>query len=146
MTRFRAGRRERGAAAIEFAMVFSLLFGLFWAMVSYAFPLFLLQVMNRATAEAARVAIKADPSVSGYSTTVNTLAGNELTRQLSWLPTSFSSPLTRTISIDGANILTVRLAYLNYKSHPIVPALNFPGIGQIPNMPTDLVAQSSIQL
>jgi len=146
MSAFRKNRRQRGAAAIEFALVFSLLFGLFWAMVSYAFPLFLLQVMNRATAEATRVAIKADPSVAGYSTTVTTLANNELTRQLSWLPGSFSSPLTRTISIDGSNILTVRLTYANYTSHPIVPVLNLPGIGQVPNIPADLVAQSSMQL
>lgn len=145
MTAFRKNRRQRGAVAIEFALVFSLLFGLFWAMVSYAFPLFLLQVMNRATAEAVRVAIKADPSTAAYATTVQSLASTELTRQLSWLPTSFRSPLTTSISITS-NILTVKLTYANYKTHPIVPVLTIPGIGQVPNIPADLTAQSSIQL
>lgn len=146
MTVFRKNRRQRGAAAIEFALVFSLLFGLFWAMVSYALPLFLLQVMNRATSEAARIAIKADPSVAGYSTTVTSLANTELTRQLSWLPTNFSSPLTRSVTVDASNILTVRLTYTSYKTHPIIPVITLPWIGQIPNIPSDLVAQSSLQL
>jgi len=145
MTAFRKNRRQRGAVAIEFALVFSLLFGLFWAMISYAFPLFLLQVMNRATAEAVRVAIKADPSTAGYSTTVQSLASTELTRQLSWLPSSFRTPLTTSISISS-NILTVKLTYVSYKTHPIVPVLTIPGIGQVPNIPADLTAQSSMQL
>lgn len=138
--------RERGVVAIEFALVFTLLFGMFWAMISYAFPLFLLQVMNRATAEAVRVAVRADPGSNGYTSTVNSLASSELTRQLSWLPGGFSSPLTRTVTVDGTGVLTVRLAYLNYASRPIVPVLSLPGIGQIPRLPTDLVAQSAMQL
>ena len=56
------------------------------AIISYAMPFFLLQVMNRASAEAVRYAVRADTSLeeAAYETKVKALAGAELERQLRW--------------------------------------------------------------
>lgn len=142
--------RQRGATAIEFSIVFALLFAVFWAIISYAMPFFLLQVMNRASAEAVRYAVRADTSLeeAAYETKVKALAGAELERQLRWLPPRFRTPFepyTQRASIVG-DYLVVRLNYASYNTNPIVPVLRLPGLGPIPNIPGDLVAESRLRL
>lgn len=146
---------QRGATAIEFALVFSLMFGLFWAIISYSLPFYMLHVMNRATAEAARVAVQADPyqqSTSAYQAQVISLATATLTTQLNALPVSFRTPLqpySSGISIvtdNGINYLVVRTVYANYSSHPVVPALTLPLLGKIPNLPVSLVAEARMRI
>ncbi len=150
--------RQRGATAIEFSIVFALLFGTFWAILSYAMPFFLLQVMNRASAESARFAIRAESGFAveqaAYEAKVVELAGEELARQLEWLPPSFRNPFepyaqNAVIATDlttGGRYLIVRLAYVNYGSNPIIPVLRFPGVGSIPNIPGSLIAESRMRL
>lgn len=146
---------QRGATAIEFAMVFGLMFGLFWAIISYSLPFYMLHVMNRATAEAARVAVQADPyqqSTSAYQAQVISLATATLTTQLNALPASFRTPLqpyASGISIvtdTGINYLVVRSVYANYSTHPVVPALKLPFIGTVPNLPISLVAEARMRI
>ena len=47
-------RKEKGAAAIEFALVFVVFFAVFYGVVSYSLPLLLMQSFNHSTAEAVR--------------------------------------------------------------------------------------------
>lgn len=146
---------QRGATAIEFALVFGLMFGLFWAIISYSLPFYMLHVMNRATAEAARVAVQADPyqqSTAAYQAQVISLATSTLTTQLNALPASFRTPLQpysagiSIVSDSGINYLVVRSVYANYSSHPVVPALKLPLIGSVPNLPVSLVAEARMRI
>ncbi|WP_085727462.1 TadE/TadG family type IV pilus assembly protein [Pseudomonas sp. R37(2017)] len=46
--------KQKGAAAIEFALVFMIFFGVSYAIISYSLPLLLMQSFNQSTAEAER--------------------------------------------------------------------------------------------
>lgn len=140
---------EKGVAVIEFALVFTLVFAVFWALVSYTFPFILLQAMNRAVAESTRVAANLPTSLStdDYKASVINVAERELSRQLKqgWLPVKFTNGLTflsaRFETNDGLRVLVVEAKYPNYSANPIIPILSLPGIGQVPKLPQDLVAK-----
>lgn len=136
---------QYGATVIEFAIVFPLLFGVFWAIVSYALPFFTLQVMNHATAEAARVALRADPLQLGCQETAIQLAQNKLVEQLTVLPSGLDGKLVSSVTPNG-NTLLIQTLYSNYANNPIIPILNLPGLGPIPNISGDLRAEARVNL
>jgi len=149
-------QQQRGVAMIEFALSFSLVFALFWAIVSYTFPLILLQVMNRAVGESVRVvsSVPTDQSVNTYTSAAQTAVVNELDRQLAWLPARWTTPLkpyvngVTLVQVSSSPVtyeLTVKLNYANYASNPIVPSMSLPGVGSIPKLPTNLTAQAKFQ-
>lgn len=134
-------RRQKGATAIEFSFVFALLFSTFWAVISYALPFFLYQVMNHATAETARYALRLDPSQSNAA--IVTLVQARLNQELNVLPTRFkrADTLVKTVNIqtiDSFRTLVVTLTYpgcsTNNRPACITPALNLIGFS-IPNLP-----------
>jgi len=144
-------RGERGAVAIEFALIFGLLFGMFWAIISYALPFFTQQVMNHAVAEAARFAVRAELITDrvSYEARLRTLANQQLTTSLAVLPPGFRAHLQREVQmqvVNGQRVLEVRLVYPNYNLQPIVPVMRLPGLGPIPNLPGNLTASARYQL
>lgn len=137
-------RRQKGAAAIEFALVFVLAFTVFYAMVSYAFPLLMLQTFNSASAQAVRAAVKADPLSDDFEATVETLATTEADRQLSYLPPMIRSRINVTAGIEDGTRVVVRIEYPNYNSNPVIPVITLPLIGQVPKVPDLLAAEASL--
>lgn len=141
---------QNGSVAIEFSIVFALLFATFWAIISYALPFFLYQTMNHAVAEAARQVVRyEEPTEAVVASVLNT----ELNRLL---PTAFVNALQRqpaeikdeTLTVtDEDNNTTSELSYkvliikVTYpgcnastlRSSCIVPALNLLG-ASIPNL------------
>jgi len=138
--------KQKGAAAIEFALVFIIFFGVFYAIISYSLPLLLMQSFNQSTAEAVRRSVAVDPSAPGYATLVQTTAAAELTRQLAWIPAAlnFNAATDSTISFV-AGVLKVQINYPTSKLNRVVPFLVLPGIGSVPNLPATLSASSSLQ-
>ncbi len=131
---------ERGATAIEFSIVFSALFAIFWAILSYAMPMLLYQVMNHATAETARFSLRIDPAQS--DALIIALAKTNLEQQIGMLPPRFrrTDTLIRSVSvqtIDGFRTLMVTLTYpgcsVSHQTACVTPALNLIGIS-IPNL------------
>lgn len=148
-------RKQKGVATIEFALVFSLLFFVFWGIVSYTFPLIVLQSMNRAVAEGARVAAEESPLQSNFIEIASNAAANEMTQQLAWLPAGWRTPITQSVSFNASPecslarpncLLVVEVRYPNYRSNPIVPTISLPGLGPVPRVPNDLVARASLLL
>lgn len=152
--------RQRGAAAIEFALIFVPLFALFYAIVSYGLVMALMQGMTLAAEEGARAAVAIDPS--GYASTAEYVNNGVAPRvrarvgdSLSWLPESIR---THVLGADNANVnvihsmdasevvLTVQVRYLNYADTPLIPTLRLPGIGAVPRLANDLQAQAIIRL
>lgn len=132
--------REKGATAIEFSFVFALLFSTFWAVISYALPFFLYQVMNHATAETARYALRVDPTQSNSA--IVALVQARLNQELNVLPTRFkqADTLIQTVNvqtIDSFRTLVVTLRYpgcsTSNQASCITPALNLIGFS-IPNL------------
>lgn len=147
---------QRGVAIIEFALVFTLVFGVFWALVSYTIPLILLQAMNRASAEGARVAATVPASTPSYDTAVTTQAVAEMNRQMLWLAnwtTGSGLTTTATFVTDAvcpvsrpSCVLQTQLRINNYSTVARIKPLNLPGLGQIPALPQNLTAISRVIL
>ena len=142
-----AVKAQKGAAAVEFAMVFTLFFGMLWAILAYAIPFFLLQVMSHASHEATRFALRADPDqgVATYHATLISLAQQRVTQETAWLPNALRAPLqttTQVVDLATQPRLLVRITYPNYSSNPVIPALTLPLLGTIPRLSNDLEAES----
>lgn len=136
-------RGQRGVAAIEFAMIFVILFAVFYAIISYAFPLLLLQSLNHAAAQAARATIKAETVAM-----IKEKGENEVVAQLEpWMPDFMYTPLEDNrenwVQVEG-DVVTVTLEYPASELENIFPRLYLPGIGFVPQLPDVLRAEASI--
>ncbi|MFJ5445382.1 TadE/TadG family type IV pilus assembly protein [Methylobacillus methanolivorans] len=149
-------RRQSGAAAIEFAMLFMLFFTLFYALVTYAILFLLQSSFVFAASEGARAAIAVDPMAYGSSaqyasegiaSRVRHTVGNALT----WLPQGVREHVLGAgnskvvVDVVGSS-LTVRVVYPNYNNNPVIPILNIPGYGPMLPMPLDLQGNARINL
>ncbi|WP_454833858.1 TadE/TadG family type IV pilus assembly protein [Pseudomonas lini] len=139
-------RKQKGAVAIEFAMVFIIFFAVFYGLVSYSLPLLLMQSFNQSTAEAVRRSVALDPSTANYDTAVRNIATTELTRQLAWIPAALNFNVATDASATYiGGVLTVTINYPTSKLNQVLPFLVLPGIGSVPNLPATLTARSSLQ-
>ena len=139
-------KQQKGAAAIEFALVFVVFFAVFYGIVSYSLPLLLMQSFNQSTAEAVRRSVAVDPNAPGYAATVQATATAELTRQLAWIPGALNFNVATDATITFvAGVLRVEINYPTHKLNRVVPFLKLPGIGSVPSLPANLSASSSLQ-
>lgn len=141
-------RRQKGAAAIEFAAVFVIFFGVFYALVSYSLPLLMLQSFNAAASEAVRRSVALSPSIGSatYATQVVTQAKTTVLDQLNWMPPSlnFTASDIKVTLVSG--LLTVTITYPKSRLTQVLPVLTLPLIGEVPKLPNNLSAQASLQL
>ncbi|RCX29776.1 TadE/TadG family type IV pilus assembly protein [Thioalbus denitrificans] len=139
---------ERGAALIEFAFAFPLLFLLVYSLLAYGILFTLQQSMTLAAEEGARAAIAVDPDYPDYALQVQTRARTTAMNRLAWLPETYRDVLSANIVvvIDAGNVATLRVRYPDYAGNPIIPAITLPGLGSVPPYPADLRAEASIQL
>ncbi|WP_166218288.1 TadE/TadG family type IV pilus assembly protein [Pseudomonas atagonensis] len=144
-------KSQKGAVAIEFALVFVIFFAVFYGLVSYSLPFVMMQSFNQATAEAVRRSVAVDPTTPNYATVVVNTANAALTQQLQWVPPPFNFVVgvdTTTVfdSTSGPNgTLTVTVNYPVSKLNAVMPFLVLPGIGAVPSLPSSLTARSSLQ-
>ncbi|WP_347903817.1 TadE/TadG family type IV pilus assembly protein [Pseudomonas purpurea] len=139
-------RKQKGAAAIEFALVFVIFFAVFYGLVSYSLPLLMMQSFNESTAEAVRRSVAVDPTTTGYKNTIETLSITVLKQQLSWIPTALQfNADTDATALYANGVLSVTINYPSSKLYQVLPRLVLPGIGAVPNLPTLLTAKSSLQ-
>ncbi|MGE8066409.1 TadE/TadG family type IV pilus assembly protein [Pseudomonas sp. NPDC089569] len=138
--------KQKGAAAIEFALVFIIFFAVFYGIVSYSLPLLLMQSFNESTAEAVRRSVALDPSTPGYDAALTSRATTELTRQLAWIPAALNFNVATDASATYVGgVLKVSINYPTNKISAVIPFLSLPGVGQVPNLPATLTASSSLQ-
>ncbi len=152
---------QRGAAAIEFAFLFVIFFGVFYAILSYVFVVLLQQGLAQASAEGARAAIRIDPanytSVATFRADATTVAKNAVNSAIAWMPAAWEAALKANTQVtfnqnsqtlaSGAVVtsqtVTVTLTYANYASNPMLPTLSLPNLGTIPTVPQNLVGKST---
>jgi len=149
-------RKQKGAAAIEYALLFMLFFALFYALVSYSVAMLLQQAFVHAAEEGARAAIAVDSlaytSVADYrdngvAPRVRTIVGSAL----NWLP---AKAQTHVLGTNNGNVqmtwagsaLEVKVAYTGYTADPLLPILSLPFIGAVPKLPADLTGKATINL
>lgn len=141
-------RKQKGASAIEFALVFVVFFAVLYGVLSYSFPLLLLQSFNQSTAEAVRRSMAVDPTlVSGtYKATVETTAKAVLDQQLSWLPTAMTLNISKLAVYDeAAGTLTVTVSLPVATLNAVLPVLYLPGNITVPSLPSALTAVSVLK-
>lgn len=141
-------RRQKGAVAIEFAVVFLMFFAVFYGLISYSLPMLMMQSFTQASSEAVRRCVALDPASATFSTDVNNLARTTLEQQLAWMPGAlrFQFASDATVTLTPGKLLTVEIHYSKNKVTSVLPVLVLPGIGEVPRLPATLGAQTSLQL
>lgn len=122
-------RRERGAAAVEFALVAPLVIMLLFGIISYGYMLSFRQALSQGAAEGARAAAVAPAGNSAAQK--QTLALTAVQQALnSYGVTCGTAAMTCTVVVGACpsnatkQCASVTLDYL-YSAHPLVP--KFPG-------------------
>ena len=119
------GGREKGAVAIEFALVFVMFFTVFYGLLSYSLPMLMVQSFNQASSEAVRRCVALDPTSATYGTDVTNLARQVLEQQLAWLPGAlrFQYASDATVTLTSGKLLTVSVHYDKAKITSAMPGL-----------------------
>jgi Flp pilus assembly protein TadG len=145
-------RKQRGAAAIEAALLFVIFFTLFYAIVSYSMPILMMQAFQHAASAGARAAVAVEPAAEGYETLVENRVKTVVGDLLDWLPATAHAAVLGgedgvKVDFDEATrMLTVTVKFPDYTKNPLIPILKFPGIGDVPKLPNDLKASAVVQL
>ncbi|QBF25007.1 pilus assembly protein [Pseudomonas tructae] len=141
-------KQQKGAAALEFVMVFVIFFAVFYGVLSYGLPMLMLQSFNQASSEAVRRCVALDPASATYNADVNTLAKRVLGEQLAWMPASLNFQVNSdaSVTLSPGKLLTVKIDYAKAKLTSVLPVLDLPGIGEVPRLPESLKAEASLQL
>ncbi|GAB2450121.1 hypothetical protein GCM10027062_34170 [Nocardioides hungaricus] len=134
----RVRRDERGAAAVEFALVVPLLLLILFGIISYGLMLSLRQGLSQAAAEGARAAavtlVDAQKNAAAVAAIDDALPygvtceGGSLVRDGNAVGACTVSAPTRCEDEGDAECVTVALSYA-YGENPIVPSL--PGLGLV---------------
>lgn len=137
-------RTQRGATAIEFAMVFPLFFAILYAIVTFSVILVAQQNLTLAASEGARAALnwQANSSMAGAlaaRATAACAAAQLMTTQL--VGKAMQCTSTYAACGTGMQCVNVVLTY-NYSAHPLVPPL--PGLHLV--TPNQLISNATVQL
>ncbi|GAB2984566.1 pilus assembly protein [Nocardioides montaniterrae] len=126
----RRGAEERGASAVEFALVVPFLLLIVFGILSFGMMLSFRQTLSQATAEGARAAavqlVSANRS-SAATSAINSALGsmkvgdNTLACGQNYVTCTIGSPTT----CGTAQCVTVTVSYL-YRDHPAIPSI--PGV------------------
>jgi len=139
LRRARRGRgKQSGVAAVEFALVFPVVFLLVYGLITWALILLAQQTLTLAVGEGARAALR-------YSTSPVTAACSAVNSATTWLGTTACATSTPTATacpyLSTQSCLTVTASY-DYSSKPLVPTLPFLNLV----LPAKLTASTIVQL
>lgn len=151
----RMATRQRGAAAIEFSLVFPIFLALLYAIVSYSMVFMLIQGFTYASEDALRAALAVDCDGLTAQECVNDritpAVREQVVTSLAWLPQSVKNQV---LGNNGEEVVvncasgtcTVEVRYDNYATNPLVPSITLPAIGTIPRVPQHLVGRASLRV
>ncbi|RKF48408.1 TadE/TadG family type IV pilus assembly protein [Paraburkholderia fungorum] len=136
---------QRGATAVEFALVFPLFFSIFYVIVTFSMIFVAQQSLTLATAEGARAALnyQSASTVPGALGLRATAACNTATHMVAqMIQTATCQTAQATCSYDATmTCIAVTLTY-NYAASPLIPTL--PGLGLL--LPQNLSGTATVQL
>ena len=146
-----ARQAQRGGVVVEFAPLFILFFGIFYATLSYGLAMLIQQALTYTAAEGARAAIKVEPaaytSVTAYQSAARNVVRSQAEADLAWMSEEIRSKITSGITVtwSPSGTMEVRVRYAGYGQAPLLPVLTLPGIGAIPDLPEDLVGAATLR-
>jgi Flp pilus assembly protein TadG len=136
-----SGRRQRGASAVEFALVFPALFMTIYGGIVYGYMFFMQQRINFAVQEGLRAAISTDPAgltAAGYQAAICTAAQTAVT--VSFTAGGGSVPTGLTSSCPSASTTSSFAFQVSYPVAGMFPTVTFPVLGTFPSVPASLIA------
>jgi len=130
---------QRGAVAIEFALVFVLFFMVMYGIVAYGMVFAVQHSLTQAVSEGARAAVR---DVGGLPERM-ALAKTTSATAIAWLGGRAPVPQVTSAPCAATPFVCVKvLLVYDYLNNPLVPAL--PGLGIA--LPARLTAQATVQL
>lgn len=141
----RTASRQRGVAAVEFALVFPLFFVILYGIVSFSLMFVAQQNLTLAAEEGARAALNYQQAttVSGALTARANAACAAATNMIATIVSSATCVATPTTCSYNASMdcVNVTLTY-NYATDPLIPNLPLMNMA----MPASLVSSAMVQL
>ena len=138
-------RRQRGATAVEFALVFPLFFTIVYMIITFSLMMVAQQNLTLAAEEGARAALNYQPNTSLQSALTNRAAAACVAAQAVVASIVSAATCTSTASAcspsNGMQCVQVAIAY-DYQSHPIVPSIALLNIA----LPKTLTSSATVQL
>lgn len=123
--RHHRGERERGAAAVEFALLAPVVLLLIFGIISYAYMLSFRQSMSQAATEGARAAAGAPTNALASSAALaavnDSLGSFGMDCSSSHVTCSISTPSACTNN-TAHTCITVQVSY-PYRDHPLIPTV-----------------------
>lgn len=157
-------RSQRGAAAVEFGLVFPLLFALTYGAIVYSYVYVLRQSLTFAAQEAAQAAVGVRPG-PGYDDLVRQTAVNSALAAISWMPVDVRNAIaldTGDITVcdgpsagpcstlgagESAVVVQLQLPLSGGAAvSPLFATFNLPGLGQFPPLPNMMTGQAVARL
>ncbi len=139
---------QRGAAAIEFALVFPIFLLLFFGLMFFGVSLTLQHNLNHAAQNAARAGLAVDPdaypSPAAYESKIRERAKAEADLVLAWMSPALKSAIkvdSAVTTADGVYWLDVSVT-LPKSSHPLATLAGFLSLDEF----TDLTGQAKLRL
>lgn len=151
--------RPDGAAAVEFALVFPILFALTYGAIVYSYVYVLRQSLAFAAQEAAEAAVDIDPhqSASSYNTQVAAAAQAAVTSIISWMPSNVRAGVTPTVhycsgggggagcpTVGDAVVVTINMNMVG--TSQLFARFHLPLIGNFPPLPDTMTAQATARV
>lgn len=136
--------------AVEFALVFPILFFLIYGTIVYSYVFILHESINYAAQEAAEAAVAISPGADGYDAAVQARVRAQATAVLSWLPSAQRERVLGAggekvellfLTVDGSSAAQVTLRFRLKDPTPIFPIINLPLVGEVPRLPEQISAQ-----
>ncbi len=145
-------KRQKGATALEFALIFPLLFAMLYGVVAYSYVFVLQESITYAAQQAATAAVNVSPVAAGgaYQDEVRTRVQAGAVASLGWLPETQSA---RVLGASGeavevsfpssvaGSLVAVRMVF---DLQDMFPAMNLPFVGSFPPLPDSLVASATV--
>lgn len=144
-----APHKQRGASAIEFALIFPLLFIIFYGAVTYGLIFVAQQSITLAAAEGARAALRQATNETVRTTNARNAAigtGSAaawLTSRITFTGTLLANCPYNTVPAT-VRCYQVTVSYLNYRTNPLVPLILGPLIGVV--VPDQLSSTAIVQI
>ncbi|WP_295687061.1 TadE/TadG family type IV pilus assembly protein [uncultured Nevskia sp.] len=145
----RLPRRITGASAVEFALVFPLLFAIVYGTLTYGYVYFLQQRINFIAQEALRAAISVAPlpSNAAYLAAINAAVADAVANNFILGGSPVPAALTYVVQPVNAatNTLSILVTY-SLTAPALFPTVSLPGFGAIPPLPAALQATAAGRL
>lgn len=140
-----AKRKQFGVVAIEFALIFPVLFAIVYAIISYGMAFFLIQSFTYAAEDALRAALATDCAAAICTTAeLQPVVTTQVQQSLDWLSASLVNEAVSANDFFTCN--ADMLCKVRIGAPPVMKGITLPLVGEVPDLPDRLLGIASLRL